>query len=101
MGNKGSSLLSFLLGVTVGAVAALLFAPKSGEELRTQIKTEADVKLEMLSAEWEKTMAEMQASLEKTRSDLMTYVQQIQKSQESIAADAEVIAEAVEEDQVT
>jgi gas vesicle protein len=100
MGNKGSSLISFLFGVTVGAVAALLFAPKSGEELRTQIKTEADAKLEMLSTEWEKTMADMQASIDKTRNDLAAYMQQIQKTQESIAVDADIMAEAEIEEQV-
>jgi gas vesicle protein len=32
-----SSILPFLAGVSVGAIAALLFTPKSGEELRSDV----------------------------------------------------------------
>jgi len=78
MGNKGSSVLSFLLGALVGAAIALLYAPSSGEELRSQIKTEADIRLEKLSAEWEKTLTELQASAEKTRSEVKAYIDQMQ-----------------------
>ena len=34
--------LSFLIGTVVGATIALLFAPSSGDELRANIKTQAD-----------------------------------------------------------
>jgi gas vesicle protein len=36
-GSKGGTILAFALGAAVGAVAALLLAPKSGEELRGDI----------------------------------------------------------------
>ena len=62
--------LSFLLGATVGAVVALLFAPYSGEELRTNIKTQADTQYARLQEEWQKGMHEMQTRMDKMGSDL-------------------------------
>ena len=35
--NTPSTILTFLLGAAAGAAAALLFAPKAGEELRDDI----------------------------------------------------------------
>lgn len=35
--HKSETILTFILGVGVGAAAALFFAPKSGEELRDDI----------------------------------------------------------------
>jgi gas vesicle protein len=35
--NTLGTILAFLLGATAGAAAALLFAPKAGEELRNDI----------------------------------------------------------------
>jgi gas vesicle protein len=40
--SAGTVFLSFLAGAAVGAGCALLFAPKSGEELRGQIKDLTD-----------------------------------------------------------
>lgn len=40
--KKGSSVGAFLLGAAVGAVAGLLFAPRSGEETRREIEEGAD-----------------------------------------------------------
>lgn len=39
--DLGAFLLGFLVGGLAGATAALLLAPKSGEETRTEIKTKA------------------------------------------------------------
>lgn len=39
---KGSNILAFLGGVLVGGITALLLAPNSGEETRSQIKDMAD-----------------------------------------------------------
>ena len=36
-GNSGDKLVYFLVGAGIGAITALLFAPKSGEELRSDI----------------------------------------------------------------
>ena len=40
--NVGMVLISFLAGVAIGSGLALLFTPKSGREMRTQIKDLTD-----------------------------------------------------------
>ena len=39
--NKSSFLVGFLAGSVIGAIVALLYAPKPGKELRSDIKTKA------------------------------------------------------------
>lgn len=92
MAKTVSTIFSFLLGAAVGAAVALLYAPTSGEELRGQIRTEADVRLEKLSAEWEKAIAELQASVDKTRTEVMTYLEQMQEETAQVE-DVEAVAE--------
>jgi len=53
----------FLLGTVVGAIFALLFAPQSGEDLRTRIQTTAE-------NDWNKLQEEWQTGLEKTHDRL-------------------------------
>jgi len=62
--------LSFLLGASMGAAVALLFAPSSGEELRTNIKTQADTQYARLQDEYQKGMQEMHAKMDKMSSEL-------------------------------
>jgi len=68
--------LSFLLGAVFGAVigsaVALLLAPSSGEELRANIKTQADSQYARLQNEWQKGVKEMQTRMDKMSSDLQT-----------------------------
>jgi len=93
MSDKGSSFVAFLAGALVGAAIALLYAPSSGEELRTQIKTEADTRMEKLSAEMEKRMAELQATAEKTRADVMSYLEQFQEMGEEVSVEVDLEGE--------
>jgi gas vesicle protein len=62
--------LSFLLGAAMGAMVALLFAPSSGAELRTNIKTQADTQYARLQDEYQKGMQEMHAKMDKISSEL-------------------------------
>ena len=62
--------LSFLLGAVMGAAIALLFAPSSGEELRSNIKTQADTQYAKLQDEYQKGMQEMRAQMDKMSSEL-------------------------------
>jgi len=90
MAEKGTSFVAFLAGALVGAAIALLYAPSSGEELRTQIKTEADTRIEKLSAEMEKRLAELQATADKTRADVMAYLEQFQEMGEGVQVEVDL-----------
>ena len=68
--NSMKYALSFLLGAAMGAAIALLFAPSSGEELRTNIKTQADTQYARLQADYNKGMQEMHDRLDKISSEL-------------------------------
>jgi gas vesicle protein len=62
--------LGFIAGVVVGAVAALMFAPSSGEDLRAQIRAEADARSQKFHADWQKGMDEMHARMDKMQTDI-------------------------------
>lgn len=96
MGKGGSSILSFLLGALAGAVVALLYAPKSGEELRAQIRSEAEARMEQLNDELEKTLAEVRETVEKTRAELMSYMEQMQETEDAVVEEPALEVEAVE-----
>jgi gas vesicle protein len=85
MGN----LFSFLTGVLVGVAVGLLYAPMSGEELRAEIRTEAEVELKKVEAEWNKRLKEVNKSLEATRQEVMAYMNKSQETQETVEEEAE------------
>ena len=90
-------LFSFLAGVIVGGVAALLLAPMSGEDLRQQIQEEANAEFKKVDAEWQKVMQQVNKTVEDTQTELRAYIERAQagKSEE---ADDEATAEAASGD---
>jgi gas vesicle protein len=60
----------FLLGAAFGAIAALLFAPSSGAELRSQVQTAAEENLERLQVEWEQGLKKTNEKLDNLQADL-------------------------------
>jgi gas vesicle protein len=64
--------LSFFIGAAVGAAVALLYAPASGEELRANLKTQADAQYAKLQEEWQKGMQDMHDRMDKMSSELQT-----------------------------
>ena len=60
----------FLLGAAFGAIAALLFAPSSGAELRSQVQTAAEENLERFQAEWEQGLKKTNEKLDTLQADL-------------------------------
>lgn len=103
MGKKGLPFLTFILGSLVGSVVALLYAPTSGEELRTQIRTEADTRWKQASDEWDKALKNMQQSLDETTEEIRAYLEQLStKTQPELAegddVDVEVVVEETEEE---
>ncbi len=85
MGN----LFSFLTGIIVGVAVGLLYAPKSGEELRAEIKAEAEVELQKLESEWNRRMKEVNESIETTRNEVMTYIERAQSASEDESSSEE------------
>jgi len=69
---------SFLSGVLVGAVVALLFAPMTGEDLRRQIQEEADAELKKVDAEWQKVLTQINKTVEDTQAELKAYIEKAQ-----------------------
>ena len=76
----------FLMGVIVGAAAALMLAPQRGAELREQLAHTA-------SAEWSKAMDEMR----KTREALEDAQEELEDAQEELAEAQEELEEAREQ----
>jgi gas vesicle protein len=90
--NAGMSIVSFLVGATFGAVIALLYAPTSGEELRGQIRTEADVRYQQASTEWNKALISMQKSVDDMSTEVKAYINQLssEDTEEVVEVDVEV-----------
>jgi gas vesicle protein len=70
--NTMKYVLSFLLGAVAGAAVALLFAPSSGNELRSNIKTQADTQYAKLQSEYQKGMQDLNARMDKLSSQLQS-----------------------------
>lgn len=98
MGKRGFPFLTFILGSFVGAVVALLYAPTSGEELRTQIRVEADTRLKQASEEWDKALKNMQKSLDETTEEIRAYLEQLSTKTQPEPVEVEVVEEVVDED---
>ena len=60
---------SFLLETILGDVVALMFAPR-GEELRAQIRNEAQLERERLATQYEKGRQNLQNQVEKAKADV-------------------------------
>lgn len=72
--------LSFLFGAVFVAAVALLFAPSSGEELRANIKTQADTEYAKLQDEWQMGMKDMQTRMDKMSSDLLAMTNKVKET---------------------
>jgi gas vesicle protein len=77
-----NSIVSFILGAIVGAAAALLYAPQSGEELRAQIREEAQVERQRLQAQYEKSMKDLQERLDNIQVELQSILQKSEERDE-------------------
>lgn len=76
-----SFLAGALCGAVVGATAALLLTPESGEDLRNDIITR-----------WEEALAEARQAMEETRQELQVQFEQMQKGDYMEEAPAESIS---------
>jgi len=88
--GKTTGFFSFIAGAVFGAVVALLYAPTSGEELRAQIRDEADMRLQQASEEWAKALENVQQSIDEMSAEVKTYLDQLAKKEELESGEAEV-----------
>ncbi len=87
-----SFLIGFLVGASAGAVAALMWAPQSGERTRTQIREKG---LE-LKGQAEGTYADLKERLETTTAELQAEIQTLStKVDEAIAGSREMVSQQV------
>ena len=88
--NNGNSFFAFLAGMIIGAVGgalvALLYAPMSGQEMRTQVRTKAQ-------AEYDHAVIEYHKQVERLNQELSAMRAQLSKQDEQI----EALDKAVEE----
>jgi gas vesicle protein len=68
--QSGNFLTGVLVGGVAGAVAALLFAPQSGEETRQQIQQKAAELRDQTTSTVENTVAQVQSKASQLKSDL-------------------------------
>ena len=85
--------LGFLAGAIVGGVIALLYAPKSGAELRDQIKTEADTNWKKASEELDTRIKSLQANIDKSSAQLKKYLEQLQSQVKDVEDNQEELIE--------
>ena len=77
-----------LLGVAIGAIAALLYAPKSGEEIRQEIKDLADQQKDNLKNQWDRTKEKASEVVNTAREKVDSVAQQASASVDSYAEKA-------------
>jgi gas vesicle protein len=77
-------LLSFVAGVFVGGVVALLYAPASGEELRAQMRAHAEEQYTRAQAEYQKYHEQLGAKLDETMAEMRSLMEQAQAEEEAL-----------------
>lgn len=65
-------LAGFILGALAGAIAALLLAPASGEELRARIRAEAEKDYQLVQDRTQQGMEQLQAQMDKLSSQVQS-----------------------------
>lgn len=81
------NLFTLLVGVLIGAIVALLFAPERGEDLRMQLHERAGADMQRLQRNWQQDMEQMSAQMARMQSQFQDLQKQatdrIGKSSES------------------
>ena len=104
MSNNGDSGFEFFKGVLfggiVGAVVTLLYAPKSGKEVRKdlrkrslELRDDAEAKLELAQKKAEELLAETKKELEHLRREALATVAEVKGSAEEVLADGKQAVE--------
>ena len=102
MSQNGDSGFEFFKGVLfggiVGAVVTLLYAPKSGKEVREdlrkrslELRDDAEAKLELAQQKAEALLAETKAELDKLRVEATSTVDELKGSAETAIAEGKQV----------
>ena len=86
-------LISFFVGAAVGAAAALMLAPSSGEELRQQLHDVADADRERMRVEYQKGMEDLHTRVDKMSSSVSSAMHKDQGEEEVVEVDVDVVVE--------
>lgn len=65
-------IIGTLIGALIGGGIALLFAPSSGKELRSNIKTQANAQYARLQDEYQKGIQQMESRIDEVGDQLQT-----------------------------
>ncbi len=86
-------ILYFIVGATVGALVALMMAPKSGQELRGDIQQRANVDFQKVQQSYEQglqeinqKMAQIQAQLKKNQEMSEDIIEELKTDDEAAPA---------------
>jgi len=77
--------MGFLFGAVFGAAVAFLYAPSTGEELRANIKTQADTQYAKLQDDWQKGMQELHDRMNKMSGDLQAMASKVKETDQPAA----------------
>ncbi len=80
-------MLYFILGATVGALIALMMAPKSGQELRGDIQQRANVDLQKVQQSYEQRLQEINQRMAQIQAQLKKNQQMSEEIVEELKAD--------------
>ena len=92
------TVFAFILGTVVGMVVALLFAPTSGTELRSQISEEAALERQRMQEGYHRATEKTHDRLDKMQADVQSLLKHQEEQAEAVAAEAEEEPAAVEEE---
>lgn len=92
-----NTIIAFFVGAVAGAIAALMLAPKSGEDLRADLAREAQADRDRIMNEYNRANREMHSRLDKVQSDVQSTLEQVRGKAEEAKEEAdEALAEAEE-----
>jgi len=83
-------MISFLVGAAVGAAAALLMAPSSGEELRAHMHEVADADRQRMRAEYQQGMDDLRSRMDKMSSDVDSSFDNNQEEEVVVEVDLDI-----------
>lgn len=73
-------LIGFLAGTVFGAAIALLYAPMAGEDLRNEIRREADARYQQVQSQVQRGLTELNTRLDKLNTDISGMISEASES---------------------